>query len=571
MVRYPYLNGNYGFKIQAEEFYGRAGISYGKRTGRFSAQILPSEHAFSFEGTGVFPSDKRCVWFILGYLNSAVVRYWLNTVCAQHKTYSYVEALPLPEPSATTQRLVASLAEEGFSLRRSSLSTSSESIGQAFRVPSLVRFASEPTLALASQAADDVDAESAKSVEAVLGRIDAAVASMYGLSEWEESYLDESSDVSPAPSTEVEEHDSDGDSDQDEAVQADDPSRRVANLLMWSLGVAFGRWDIRMSRDSSLIPKLQGPFERLPRVAPGGLVGPDGLPATPDRIASESWLRARPNVITLPEPGSFTGPDHITAADYPIEIAWDGILVDDPGHPRDIIAKIREVLTYVYGSAERAQEIEAEALEILQAGGRSPKSLRDWFRNQKAGDLGKCFFDFHVQRYSKSRRKAPIYWRLTSNPGRGQAEYSVWLYYHRLTGDTLWQVITQYVVPKRELERRRLAELREARGSADSAGKVRIERAIEERVTLLEELDWFESRLRAVAERGCRPDLDDGVIINMAPLHELVPWKEPKTIWQKLEKGDYDWAHLAMSYWPERVSEKCRSDRSLAIAHGVGE
>jgi len=42
-----------------------------------------------------------------------------------------------------------------------------------------------------------------------------------------------------------------------------------------------------------------------------------------------------------------------------------------------------------------------------------------------------------------------------------------------------------------------------------------------------------------------------------------------KDTWAKLEKGDYDWAHLAMAYWPERVREKCKTDKSLAIAHGL--
>jgi hypothetical protein len=39
--------------------------------------------------------------------------------------------------------------------------------------------------------------------------------------------------------------------------------------------------------------------------------------------------------------------------------------------------------------------------------------------------------------------------------------------------------------------------------------------------------------------------------------------------WEKLEKGDYDWAHLAMAYWPDRVREKCCTDKSLAIAHDL--
>jgi hypothetical protein len=37
----------------------------------------------------------------------------------------------------------------------------------------------------------------------------------------------------------------------------------------------------------------------------------------------------------------------------------------------------------------------------------------------------------------------------------------------------------------------------------------------------------------------------------------------------KLEKGDYDWSHLAMAYRPLQVREKCKTDKSLAIAHGL--
>jgi hypothetical protein len=70
------------------------------------------------------------------------------------------------------------------------------------------------------------------------------------------------------------------------------------------------------------------------------------------------------------------------------------------------------------------------------------------------------------------------------------------------------------------------------------------------------------------------PNLNDGVIINFAPLWRLVPhhraWqKECKACWDKLIAGDYDWAHLAMHLWPERVVPKCMEDRSLAIAHGL--
>src|SRR5205814_5189578 len=72
------------------------------------------------------------------------------------------------------------------------------------------------------------------------------------------------------------------------------------------------------------------------------------------------------------------------------------------------------------------------------------------------------------------------------------------------------------------------------------------------------------------------PDLNDGVVLTMAPLWRLVPqstsWqKELKARWDKLCSGAYDWAHLAMQLWPERVVAKCQTDRSIAIAHGLEE
>jgi hypothetical protein len=97
----------------------------------------------------------------------------------------------------------------------------------------------------------------------------------------------------------------------------------------------------------------------------------------------------------------------------------------------------------------------------------------------------------------------------------------------------------------------------------------------------LEELQEFEQELTELRDTllrlapGYQPNHDDGVQITAAPLWPLFrhkPWQKVlRETWAKLEKGDYDWAHLAMSYWPERVREKCRTDKSLAIAHGLEE
>ena len=39
--------------------------------------------------------------------------------------------------------------------------------------------------------------------------------------------------------------------------------------------------------------------------------------------------------------------------------------------------------------------------------------------------------------------------------------------------------------------------------------------------------------------------------------------------WEELGEEKYDWAKLAMLYWPDRVRERCRTDKSLAIAHNL--
>ena len=168
--------------------------------------------------------------------------------------------------------------------------------------------------------------------------------------------------------------------------------------------------------------------------------------------------------------------------------------------------------------------------------------------------------------YSKSRRKAPIYWQLATP----SASYSVWLYIHAFSKDTLFRVQNDYVAPKLAHEERRLESLTsELRDGATAAQ--RKELAAQE--AFVDELRAFLDEVKRVAPLW-NPDLDDGVIINFAPLWRLVPqhksWqKELKSTWDALCAGKYDWAHLAMHLWPERVVPKCANDRSLAIAHGL--
>lgn len=270
-----------------------------------------------------------------------------------------------------------------------------------------------------------------------------------------------------------------------------------------------------------------------------------------DRDAFASWLvgvafgRFDPRLATgeraiPPEPQPFDPlpsrspgmyPEGEEPADRP------DILVDDEGHADDLAARAVAV----------AERVKVDA----------PENLRSW--------LAKEFFPLHIRMYSKSRRKAPIYWQLAT-PSAG---YSVWLYIHAFSKDTLFRVQNDYVAPKLAHEERRLESLTsELRDGATAAQR----KQLAAQDALVEELRAFLDEVKRVAPLW-KPNLDDGVVINFAPLWRLVPqnkaWqKELKSTWDALADGKYDWAHLAMHLWPERVVPKCAKDRSLAIAHG---
>jgi len=228
--------------------------------------------------------------------------------------------------------------------------------------------------------------------------------------------------------------------------------------------------------------------------------------------------------------------------------------VDDPGHEDDIVCRVRDVLELIW--KERAEAIEREACEILGV-----RELRDYFRKPSNGG----FWMDHVKRYSKSHRKAPIYWYLRSARGN----YGLWLYYHRLDKDILFKALLNYVEPKIRLEEDRLKTLRGRKEAAGSSGREakQIEKDMDRQEQFVFELRDFADMLRRAAELRLDFDLNDGVILNIAPMWELVLWREPKKCWEELQEGKYDWSHIAYQLWPERVKELCKKERSIAIAH----
>ena len=54
-----------------------------------------------------------------------------------------------------------------------------------------------------------------------------------------------------------------------------------------------------------------------------------------------------------------------------------------------------------------------------------------------------------------------------------------------------------------------------------------------------------------MAALGYDPDLNDGVVLNIAPFHEITPWKVAKQYWDELCEGKYEWSTMS-----KRLREK---------------
>ena len=72
-----------------------------------------------------------------------------------------------------------------------------------------------------------------------------------------------------------------------------------------------------------------------------------------------------------------------------------------------------------------------------------------------------------------------------------------------------------------------------------------MEKLIAKSEEFIVELELFKQNIQEVIDTGFKPDIDDGVILNMAPLYKLIPWKEPEKYYKNLQMGQYEWAHVS--------------------------
>jgi hypothetical protein len=471
--------------VRSEEKYFLPGISYMLRSIRLVPYVVPAGVIPTAGRSQVYPHEGEGDWVLMllsSNLATCVSRFRGENFSGPKFQNSMVGSIPYVGAS---NDLLDAGKSQLISLR-------------SIMAKNIVSDDSEILFAVPSSDRPDAEASSYSRKSLLGDGIEQSIASHFSLSSLEFSQL--TRDLFDAlgdgcAPTEFDEEEVEEAKDEEVAPTCIDPA------LAWKsygVGVAFGRFDIRLATGERQAPPAQDPFEPLPIQSPGML----------------------PNGAT-----SFHA--HV------------GILVDDKGHTHDLSRLIEEVLVRVNVAV--------------------PDDVRRW--------LQKDFFAFHLQRYSKSRRKAPIYWPLSTASG----SYTLWIYYPSLNNQTLFTAVNDFLDgPNGKLTQisRECAELR-MKGSGRSSDE---EKQYETLQTFEQELTDLRDTLLKIAPTY-QPKHDDGVQITAAPLWQLFrhkPWQKVlKDTWAKLEKGDYDWAHLAMAYWPDRVREKCKTDKSLAIAHGL--
>jgi len=505
-------NGQTAQARQGSTFYYISGGTYSYRAKDFGVRVLPKEFIFSGKGIVVFPVADYDPAYVIGLLNARLFKTLIN-LQANAKQYDkgIVESCPFVATSEDNQRLVTEATLRAVdSLRLLSQRTEGDSL---FVCP-VIRHSLAETILHAEAQAHVVS----EMIESSLAEINRLVDLTYQVDSksLENIVLAEKSDEA-----DVNEGSDEGAEDEEESTASMRTPRDVGfELVSYAVGCALGRWDIRYATGQRPFPALDDPFAALPGFFPGMLQEDDGS----------------------------------DAAAYPLSKPQSTVFVDDEGHRFDLIERVQSVLNLLW--YDRADSIELEIIASLAV-----DSLREYLARPTA------FFADHLALYTKSKRKAPIYWPLATASG----SYTLWVYYPSLNNQTLFTAVNDFLDgPNGKLMQvsRECADLR-MKGSGRSRDE---EKQYEALQAFEQELTDLRDTLLKIAP-SYQPNHDDGVQITAAPLWPLFrhkPWQKVlKDTWTKLEKGDYDWAHLAMAYWPERVRAKCKSDKSLAIAHGL--
>lgn len=472
-------------------------IGFGKRGDILDAHILKKGMIFTREGIGLPNISVTEGYATLSYLNSIISQYAINQYCGQHKGNGYVNLLPMPD-YATCQSDIERIVKAIIAIKRKWFSLDETNLEYHGLI---AQMHIDTTIDAALDKMQELLTADYARYEELVKENDDLWMDLADIDRDSEFRQTLNNYKSRRPYEEL--LSIDGASSQnviDKKVMAQE-------IVMELVGMAFGRWNTAYAKGEQTIPEFGDVFDALPFMP----VVSQGEAACPAQL----------------------------------DVPTDGILTNNSDSSLCLASHVREVMHYLW--ADRADDMEYELCQLIGC-----KSLQAYL----ASPTG--FFDYHFKRYTKSRRKAPIYWLLASEDGT----MDYWVYYPKLSKNTLPQLIIRLREQQEQLRTRLNAAL--AAHDRTQESQIRAEQ---------EQVEDMVDELNRILAAGYVPNHDDGVPVTAAPLLHLAasrPWRvECEKNMELLEKGDYDWSHLAMSMYPARVTQKAKKDWCMALTHGL--
>ena len=449
-----------GSVIRNPDFYFYPGLTWCYRTHRLCLQELPRGSVISVRGSGIYAdTDTLSTWLSLGNSNILDFLVKLSMGREGHPQFDQgdLKLLPFPNLNAANRDVLSQLAEEGLSLKK--FIAGSFEVSLCGMLPAVLRV-QRGTLQERILTWQTLLAEKENRLSEIEQEIDRIAAQVYEIENESQIFLDPNVNQYFDENIET-------DSDSNSEKLSNGRQQLTTDLISYTVGCSFGRWDIRFATGEISAPDPCS-FTPLPSYSAGMLKGISGQPT---EIGQEAIIN------------------------YPIQPPSNCILVEDESSPDDIVRHVRNILEMILGNeAEDSEQTICEFLDI--------RNLRDYFRKPAS------FFAEHLTLYSRSGRQAPIYLPISTASG----SYTLWLYYHRLTDQTLYTCINDYVEPKFN----RVSEAVKFLRSTTTRTRDE-ENDLEDLQTLEDELTKFRDELLRVAKLPWKPNFNDGYKLPSPP------------------------------------------------------
>lgn len=181
-------------------------------------------------------------------------------------------------------------------------------------------------------------------------------------------------------------------------------------------------------------------------------------------------------------------------------------ICDDEYFEDDITGRFVQWVEAVYGRPALEENLKFIA-DALGGRGSPREAIRSYFLNG--------FYADHCKIY----QKRPIYWLFDSGKKGG---FKALVYLHRYQPDTAARIRTDYVHEQQARYRTAAADLERRAAAADTAGKVRLGKALDKLREQDAELRGYEEKIHHLADQMIQLDLDDGVKVNYARFQDVL-------------------------------------------------